>query len=168
MASTLLKMQVGASVRGARKEAQGMRALVPWTGVGPLKNEMERLFDRFFEPDNGESFAMGEWAPKLDLSENKDALIVKVEVPAIDPKEIEASIMEGVLTVKGEKKEEKEDKDEKYYRVERTYGSFSRSVRLPAPVDETKVSATFKNGLLTVTLPKTPAARSTAIPVKTG
>src|SRR5262245_39728282 len=94
-----------------------MRALIPWTGVGPLKNEMERLFDRFFEPDNGESFAMGEWAPRLDLSETKDALIVKVEVPAIDPKEIQVSIMEGVLTVKGEKKEEKEDKDERYYRL---------------------------------------------------
>ena len=148
-----------------------MRAMIPWTGPGPLKHEMERLFDRFFEPDNGESFAMGEWAPKLDLSENKDALIVKVEVPAIDPKEIQVSIMEGVLTVKGEKKEEKEDKDdkdEKYYRVERTYGSFSRSVRLPAPIDESKVSAMFKNGLLTVTLPKTPAARSTAIPIKAG
>jgi HSP20 family protein len=145
-----------------------MRAMVPWTGVGPLKHEMERLFDRFFEPDNGESFDLGEWAPRLDLSESKDALILKVEVPAIDPKEIQVSIMEGVLTVKGEKKAEKEDKDEKYYRVERTYGSFSRSVRLPAPVDEDKVSATFKNGLLTVTLPKTPAARSTAIPIKTG
>lgn len=145
-----------------------MRAMVPWTGTGPLKQEMELLFDRFFEPDNGESFAMGEWTPKLDLTENKDALIVKVEVPAIEPKEIQVSLLESVLTVKGEKKEEKEDKDEKYYRVERTYGSFSRSVRLPVPVDEGKVSATFKNGLLTVTLPKTPAARSTAIPIKTG
>lgn len=143
-----------------------MHALVPWAGVGPLKHEMERLFDRFFEPEDGESFAMGEWAPRLDLSETKDALVVKVEVPAIDPKDIQLSIMEGVLTVTGEKKEEKEDKDEKYYRVERTYGSFSRSVRLPAPVDEAKVAATFKNGLLTVTLPKTPAARSTAIPIK--
>jgi HSP20 family protein len=134
--------------------------------MGPLKHEMERLFDRFFDPGEGESFAMGEWAPRLDLSETKDALIVKIEVPAIDPKEIQLSIMEGVLTVKGEKKEEKEDKDEKYYRVERTYGSFSRSVRLPTPVDENKVSAMFKNGLLTVTLPKTQAARSTAIPIK--
>ena len=65
-----------------------MRAMLPWTGVGPLKHEMERLFDRFFEPDNGESFAMGEWAPRLDLSETKDALITKVEVPAIDPKDM--------------------------------------------------------------------------------
>ena len=143
-----------------------MRALIPWTGVGPLKNEMERLFDRFFEPGDSETFAMGEWAPRLDVSETKDALIVKIEVPAIDPKEIQLSIMEGVLTVRGEKKEEKEDKDEKYYRVERTYGSFSRSVRLPTPVDENKVGAMFKNGLLTVTLPKTQAARSTAIPIK--
>ena len=147
-----------------------MRALVPWTGMGmgtgPLRQEMERFFDRFFEPGDSESFAVGEWAPRLDLSETKDALIVKVEVPAIDPKEIQLSIMEGVLTVKGEKKEEKEDRDEKYYRVERTYGSFSRSVRLPAPIDENKVSASFKNGLLTVTLPKTPAARITAIPIK--
>jgi HSP20 family protein len=132
-----------------------MRAMVPWTGMGPLKHEMERLFDRFFDPGEGESFAMGEWAPRLDLSETKDALIVKIEVPAIDPKEIQLSIME-----------EKEDKDEKYYRVERTYGSFSRSVRLPTPVDENKVSAMFKNGLLTVTLPKTQATRSTAIPIK--
>jgi HSP20 family protein len=145
-----------------------MSALIPLTGAGPLKHEMERLFDRFFEPGDSETFAMGEWAPRLDVSETKDALIVKVEVPAIDPKEIQLSIMEGVLTVKGEKKEEQEDKDEKYYRVERTYGSFSRSVRLPTPVDESKVSASFKNGLLTVTLPKTQAARSTAIPIKTG
>ena len=140
-----------------------MRGLIPLTGAGPLKHEMERLFDRFFEPGDSETFA-----PRLDVSETKDALIVKVEVPAIDPKEIQLSIMEGVLTVKGEKKEEQEDKDEKYYRVERTYGSFSRSVRLPTPVDESKVGASFKNGLLTVTLPKTQAARSTAIPIKTG
>jgi HSP20 family protein len=141
-----------------------MRAMMPWTEKGSLLQEMERLFDRY---GDGESLALGDWAPRLDLSETRDALIVKVEVPAIDPKEIQVSIMGDVLTVKGEKKEEKEDKEEKYHRVERTYGSFSRSVRLPIPVDQGKVSAAFKNGLLTVTLPKTQAARSTAIPIKT-
>src|SRR4030095_17212117 len=95
----------------------------------------------FVEPDSGESFAMGEWAPRLDLSETKDTLIVKVEVPAIDPKEIQVSIMEGVLTVKGEKKDEKEDKDEKYYRVERTYGSVSPRARAVAPARDEKRGA---------------------------
>src|SRR5262245_41330906 len=112
VASTLLGSLRRHPRRGApERRRRKMRALVPFAGVGPLKNEMERLFDRFFEPDNGESFAMGEWAPRLDLTETKDALIVKVEVPAIDPKEIQLSIMEGVLTVKGEKKAEEEDKD---------------------------------------------------------
>ena len=81
-----------------------MRALVPFTGVGPLKNEMERLFDRFFEPDNGESFAMGEWAPRLDLSETKDALIFKIEVPGIHPEDLHLSLQDQILTIKGEKK----------------------------------------------------------------
>ena len=71
-----------------------------------------------------------------------------------------------VLTIKGEKRQEKEEKDEHYFRMERSYGGFVRSIRLPVPVDGSKVSATFKNGLLTVRLPKTPAAKGTTIPVK--
>jgi HSP20 family protein len=110
--------------------------------------------------------ALGEWAPEMDLAETKDALVVKAEVPGIEPKDIQLSLKDQVLTIKGEKKQEKEEKDEHYYRMERSYGSFSRSIRLPSPVDEAKVSATFKNGLLTVTLPKTPAAKGTTIPIK--
>ncbi len=143
-----------------------MRSLMPWTGMTGLKQEMDRLFDRFFEAPWSDVPALGEWAPTLDLSETKDALVVKVEVPGMDPKDIQVSLQENLLTIKGEKKQEKEEKDERYHRVERSYGAFTRSVRLPVAVDGGKVDAKFKNGLLTVTLPKTPGAKGTMIPVK--
>jgi HSP20 family protein len=147
-----------------------MKALTPWTGMTALKTEMDRLFDRFWESDFPEwrswpSF--GEWTPTLDVSDTKDALVVKAEVPGIDPKEIEVSVQDQVLTIKGEKKEEKEEKDEHRYRAERSYGAFARAIRLPAPVEAGKVTATFKHGVLTVKLPKGAAAKGTTIPVKT-
>jgi HSP20 family protein len=80
--------------------------------------------------------------------------------------DIHLSLQDQVLTLKGEKKLEQEEKEEHYYRAERTYGAFARAIRLPAPVDGSKVAATFKNGLLTVTLPKAAAAKSNTIPIK--
>lgn len=143
-----------------------MRAMMPWTGMANLKQEMDRLFDRFFDVKFEDFPALGEWAPSLDISETKDALIVKVEIPGMDPKDVQVSLQENLLTIKGEKKQEKEEKDEHYHRVERSYGAFTRSVRLPVGVDGSKVNATFKNGLLAVTLPKTPTAKGTTIPIK--
>jgi HSP20 family protein len=149
-----------------------MRALTPWTGMASLKQEMDRLFERFgmgrldWPPRLEEFFAGGEWTPSLDVADTKDALVVKAEIPGIDPKEIELSIQEQVLTIKGEKKQEKEEKEANYYRMERSYGAFARSVRLPAPVDAGKVDATFKNGVLTITLPKSQTAKGTPIPIK--
>jgi HSP20 family protein len=144
-----------------------MRALMPWTGMAGMKQEMDRLFDRFFETKWDEFSALGEWAPSMDISETKDSLVAKVEVPGMEEKDIQVALQENLLTIKGEKKHEKEEKDEHYHRVERSYGAFTRSVRLPVAVDASKVTAKFKNGLLTVTLPKTPAAKGTTIPVKT-
>jgi len=100
------------------------------------------------------------------VSETNESVVVKMEVPGIDAKDIHVSLQENILTVKGEKKQEKEDKDERYHRVERSYGAFTRTMRLPVAVDGSKVAAGFKNGLLTVTLPKAPGARDTTIPVK--
>jgi HSP20 family protein len=128
---------------------------------------MERLFDRFAEPA-WEPFETitGEWVPFLDVSETKDTMIVKAEMPGVDRKDIEIALTGDLLTLKGEKTKEAEEKDEHYHRMERTYGAFVRSVRLPMAVDGSKVTATFKNGLLVVTLPKTPAGKGTLIPVK--
>jgi len=143
-----------------------MRALTPWIGIGNLKQEMDRMLERAFEGKWNEFPAVGDWAPSMDISETKDSLVAKVEAPGMDQKDIQISLQENLLTIKGEKKQEMEEKDERYHRVERSYGTFTRSVRLPIGVDASKVTATFKNGLLTVTMPKTSAAKGTTIPIK--
>ena len=135
-------------------------------GMPSLKHEMERFFDRLADFRLDELPTTGEWAPSMDVSETKDAVMVKAEVPGMESKDIQISLQEQLLTIKGEKQQEKEEKEERYYRMERTYGSFTRSVRLPVAVDGSRVTAAFKNGLLTVTLPKTPAAKGTTIPIK--
>jgi len=144
-----------------------MRSLMPWPGTVNLRQEMDRLFDRFFEREWSELPApTGEWVPSLDLSETKDAFVAKAEIPGIDPKEIQVTIQENLLTIKGEKRQDTEEKDERHHRIERSYGMFTRSIRLPVAVDGSKVDAKFKNGLLTVTLPKMPGAKGTTVPVK--
>ncbi len=142
-----------------------MRALSPWTGTG-LKHEVDRLFERFFEAPWAELPAMGAWSPALDVIEGKDAVTVKAELPGMEAKDIAVSLEGDVLTIKGEKEQKKEERDERQHRVERSWGSFMRSVRLPAPADGSKVTATFKNGVITITLPKAPGAKGTTIPVK--
>ena len=143
-----------------------MRATMPWTGMSNLKQELERFFGPFGELKLDEFPALGDWAPSMDVSETKEALVVKAEVPGLDPKDIQISLQEQYLTIKGEKTRETTDKEERYHRVERFYGNFARSVRLPVGVDGSRVTASFKNGLLTVTLPKTVAAKGTTIPIK--
>ena len=140
-----------------------MRAVLPDNGLSTFRKEMDRFLDRFW--DGGEMPPMGAWAPDLDILEAKEALTIRAEVPGIDPKDIQVTLENGVLMLRGEKRQEMEQKDERVYRSERHYGSFARSVRLPATVDATKVLARFKNGVLTVVLPKTAEAKGRAIPI---
>jgi len=143
-----------------------MRTLAPWGGE--LRREMERFFDRVVDPPWDTSAIMndGAWAPMLDVSETKDAMIVTAELPGVEAEDIGLELTDDVLTLKGEKEKTTEEKEERYHRVERRYGTFLRSMRLPMAVDGSKITATFKNGVLVVTLPKTPASRGTKIPVK--
>jgi len=144
-----------------------MRALIPSNGLTTLRKEMDRLFDRIWEGGLPEvTTPLGEWTPALDISATNDVVVVKAEVPGIEPKDIQVTWNNQVLTVAGEKKMHKEEKDEKFYRMERASGTFARSVTIPVPVDVSKVGATFHNGLLTITMPKTAAAKGTSIPVK--
>lgn len=134
-----------------------MSDMIPRTSgeLGRLRQDMDNLFERFFEgfPRLGLTRRMG-LTPAIDLSETKDDIIVKVEIPGIDSKDIDISLSGNVLGIKGEKRQEKVDKDEDFHRVERSYGSFSRSVRLPCEVEEEKITATYERGVLNVRLPK--------------
>ena len=94
------------------------------------------------------------WNPAVDIYENKDNVVVKAELPGIDPKEVEISVEDGTLYLKGERKSEEEEKRDGYQRLERAYGSFARAFSLPDSVDSEKVLAEYRDGLLTVTLPK--------------
>jgi HSP20 family protein len=127
---------------------------------------MDRLFERFLEPAWTEMPTLGEWSPKVDVTETKDTVTVKAELPGVEQPDIAVSLRDNVLTIKGEKAAETEEKDKRYHRVERSYGTFTRAMRLPADVDGSKASASFKDGVVTIILPKAPEAKGTTIPVK--
>ncbi|MDY6990496.1 MAG: Hsp20/alpha crystallin family protein [Thermodesulfobacteriota bacterium] len=147
-----------------------MNSLTPWSSRGEMtgfRQEMDRLFDRFFEGWPFRAFVEeGQWSPSVDVSENAKAVIVKAEIPGIDPKAIDVSVRGNILTLRGERKKEHEETGEDFHRTERSYGAFSRSIRLPAEVDVAKVTANYKDGVLKINLPKTKQAEAKKIQVK--
>jgi HSP20 family protein len=140
-----------------------MRALIPEGGLSTFRKEMDRFLDRFWDGD--EMPNIGAWTPDVDIVETKEELTIKAEVPGIEAKDLQVTLENGILTLRGEKRQETEQKEERLYRTERRYGSFTRSIRLPANVDAAKATAAFKNGVLTVVMPKTAEARGRAIPI---
>ncbi len=143
-----------------------MTELVPWRPLRDLKREMDRLWTEFFGRESLPETLNTEWVPALDISETKDTVIVRADVPGINPEDLEITISGNVLTIKGEKKQEKEEKGENFYRVERSYGSFVRSVQIPTEIDADKIEASYKNGVLKIILPKKEEAKGKQIPVK--
>ena len=147
------------------------RELIKWSHlptISSLQNEMNRMLDRFFKSGDLSDFGMetGAWIPPIDLAETDEKFVIKAEIPGIDPKEIDISVKDNVLLIKGEKKEEKEEKGKNYYRMERRYGGFSRSIDLPSSVDTNKVTAEYKNGVLEITLQKKEDVKPKQISVK--
>ena len=149
-----------------------MLELIPWRERRELdrfRREMDRLFDEFFEMRPlRRLFGEGEWIPSVDLSENPKEIVVHAEVPGIDPKDIDITIHGRTLTLKGEKKSEKEEKDVNYHRIERRYGSFTRTLELPTDVDPDNAKATYKDGVLKLVIPKTKEQAVKKIEVKSG
>lgn len=138
-----------------------------------LQREVNRLFDDFFRgfdlrPLRVAEEGWGGFSPKMDLEETEKEYRITAELPGVEEKDVEVLLTGNSLTLKGEKKEEKEEKGKSFYHVERSYGSFQRTVPLPDGIDLKKVDAEFKSGVLTVKLPKTAEVKKTGkkVPIK--
>lgn len=134
--------------------------------------EMDRLMERFFgrgttavtaptsSPASAEThIATVDWMPAVDVEENDEAYVIKAEVPQVKREDVKINVLNGVLTLTGERRHEKEEKGKKFHRIERSYGSFSRSFSLPDNVDEAKITASFADGMLNILLPKSVAPK---------
>jgi HSP20 family protein len=134
-----------------------MTTLVRWDPsreVESLHSEMNRLFDSFFGGRVGNGVASRRWVPAMDLAEEGDELVLRADLPGLTEDDVEIEVKDGVLTVSGERRAEKKKEGEGFYRVERAFGSFSRSLSLPEGIDADKVRAEFDNGVLEVRIPK--------------
>ena len=149
-----------------------MADLIRWRkgedwGLTQMRREMDRFFDRFFEPWPLRGVSeTGRWMPSVDVSETEKELIVRAELPGIAPEEIDISLTGNAMTIKGVRKHEREEKKENFHLVERSSGSFSRSIQLPAEVNADKIKATYKDGVLSVSMPKAKAEAVKKIEVK--
>lgn len=154
-------------------------ALIPWRNKGrdgalaplsELRQEIDRMFEAFSRDPWGSLSELGSgksWLPAVDIEENDQEVIVRAEVPGVDPKDLDVSINGNRLTISGEKKETSERKDKDRYQSETRYGSFTRLVELPSGVDAGAVTAESSHGVVTITLKKTAAAATKKIQVKT-
>ena len=142
----------------------------PFRDLITLQDRMNRMFDeRFGRVQAGDiNMVTGAWSPAVDIYETDHNIIVKAELPEMKEKDIDIRLENDTLTLKGERKFEKETREENYHRVERAYGAFSRSFTLPTSVDQDKISAEYKDGVLKITLPKKVETKPKQIKVNIG
>jgi HSP20 family protein len=145
-------------------------ALVRWDPIrelDSLQGDMNRLFDRFFERPGNRGQGR-RWIPAMDVAETEDSLVLRGDLPGMTEDDVDIEIKDNVLTVSGERKAESEEKGEGYHRVERSFGSFSRSLTLPQGIDPEKIEAGFENGVLEVRIPKPSEAKPTRVQIGKG
>jgi HSP20 family protein len=146
-----------------------MASIIRWAPIREMDgmcNAMDRLFEEGFPGPMTRALWDVPSAPGMDLYQTDDAVVVKMGLPGVEPEDIQVSVTDGVLTIRGEVKEEKEEKEKTYRLRERRYGSFSRSVTLPSNVNVEKSDAQFENGVLTLSFPKAEEAKPKTIVVK--
>ncbi|MGQ9570846.1 MAG: Hsp20/alpha crystallin family protein [Thermodesulfovibrionales bacterium] len=140
----------------------------PFRELETMRRDMEKLFGEFFEPRRRwlSTFEPGVIVPNVDIYDRKNEIVVKVELPGVEKENIDLTITENNLTIKGDRKREEDIKEEDFYSREISYGNFTRSITLPADVDNSKAKATFKNGILEIILPKKEEAKPKEIKVE--
>ncbi len=137
-----------------------------WTQSPTLSREpFYRLFETLFNQDQGEDIATRTWTPPVDVRETEEAFTVTAELPGLSREDIQITLENNILRLTGERKFERDEKQENYHRIERSYGAFTRSFALPSQVDAERVQANFKDGVLTITVPKADAARPRKIDI---
>jgi HSP20 family protein len=142
--------------------------LVKWQNprsIFNLKNDVDSFFDDFFNTAALDE-RQQEISPRINVEENENEWVISAELPGVTKEDVKVNFQDGVLTISGEKKFEKEDKDKNYHRVERSYGKFSRSMRISTPIVSDKIEAGYKDGILTISLPKAEEAKPKLIDVK--
>ena len=142
-----------------------------WQGVGrltDLRDEIDRLFESPLAELTRTRQLLSGWTPAIDLFEDKDNFILRAELPGMKKEDIDLSLNDGSLSISGERKSEDKYQDAEVYRAERFFGRFQRTISVPAPVSADKIKAQYKDGILTVTLPKTEEAKPKHIEVKVG
>ena len=144
-----------------------VRWLDPFRDLSSIQERMNQIFEDALARSRGrdEGLRSGMWMPAVDIYENNDSVVVKAELPGVEKDQISVEVKDGILSLRGERKLEKEVKEESYHRIERSYGSFQRSFSLPVSVDQDKVTAHYRNGVLEVTLPKKEKAKPKQIQV---
>jgi HSP20 family protein len=131
-----------------------------------MSDRLSRLLSGRSAPSGGdESMASTDWVPVVDVMETEEEYQIRAELPGVEKKDVKLSMEKGVMTISGHREQEKEEKGKRYHRIERAYGSFARSFTVPDAVEEQKVTAEFKNGLLTILLPKSEKAKPKSIEV---
>ena len=150
------------------RQHRGSPSWFPLDQLNSLRDEMNRLMERPLADFGHSNEFFNGWIPAVDILENKDNVVVRVELPGMKKEDIDISLHEGVLSITGERKQREEDQGNEVYRSERFYGRFHRTVTLPKPVAADKVKAGYKDGLLTITLPKTEEAKPRQIEVSVG
>ena len=134
----------------------------PFRGLMDIQDEMNRMFNSVARTSDS---GTGVWGPSVDISENENEIVVVAEVPGMKRENINISIQDNVLTLKGEKKRESDENEENYHRIERSYGVFERSFSLPSVIQTDRVTASYKNGVLSIKLPKAEEAKPKQIDI---
>jgi HSP20 family protein len=133
----------------------------------PFRREMDDLLQRFFGSNTTELAEMTPaWAPRVDVEETDKDIVIKADLPGVEPKDIDITVVDGSLVLKGEKKEEKEEKKKNYHRIERFVGQFYREIPLPPGADADKITASTSKGVISVTIPKKPEAQPKKVTVR--
>ncbi|MHB0977489.1 MAG: Hsp20/alpha crystallin family protein [Candidatus Aquicultorales bacterium] len=135
----------------------------PWRDLLRMQEDLSKTFERAFGPSKMQAPA---WVPEADIYEKEGKIVITLDVPEVKPEEIEISIVDQTLKIKGERKKAEEIKEEDYYRMERSYGSFERIIELPVGVRTEEVDAKYKDGVLTVTLPKAEEKKAKEVQVR--